>query len=166
MITETRAERPRAFDPSYAAQAPIPRRTPGWDLATERRLDDGRTLARGLGWFSIGLGLVELLAPERITDFLGVDDRHTGLVRMYGLREIGSGVAILSERTPAAGVWSRVAGDALDFATLGAALADDDARIDRVLAAMAFVAGAAMLDAKCARQLARTSDPRQRKEYS
>ncbi|HEX6369456.1 MAG TPA: hypothetical protein VF006_11020 [Longimicrobium sp.] len=42
------------------------RQTPGCNLETERRIGDGRTLGNGLGWFSIGLGLYELLAPGTI----------------------------------------------------------------------------------------------------
>jgi hypothetical protein len=67
---------------------------PGWDVGPERRIDDGRTSARGLAWFSIALGAFELLAAEKLTDFLGVDERHDNLIRAYGCREIASGVAI------------------------------------------------------------------------
>jgi hypothetical protein len=155
MQTETTMDsRPRAFEPSRTAVQSEPQ-TPGWDLGPERRLDDGRTMARGLGWFSLGLGALELLAPERVTDLLGVDDRYTPLVRFYGLREIASGVAILNDRTPTEAVWSRVAGDALDFATLGAAMTDEDANHGRIAGAMLFVAGAAALDYMCPRQLSR-----------
>ena len=47
-------------------------------------------LARVLGWFSFGLGLVELLAPRRLTHALGMEGQEN-LVRLYGAREIGSG---------------------------------------------------------------------------
>ena len=147
---------PRAFYPDYVNEAPRPARTPGWNLETERQLTDGRTLARALGWFSIGLGILELVAPRRITEFLGVDDRHATLVRYFGMREIGSGVAILAQRDPVAGVWSRVAGDMVDLAALGGALRDEDAHPGRVLGAMAVVAGVTALDAKCAQQLHKT----------
>jgi 3-oxoacyl-[acyl-carrier protein] reductase len=43
-----------------------------------------------------------------------------------GLREIGHGVSILSNQQPAKALWSRVAGDALDLSTLGAAFAEAD----------------------------------------
>jgi len=44
-------------------------------------------LARALGWFSIGLGVVELLAPRRVTETLGMEGSET-LVRAFGIREI------------------------------------------------------------------------------
>ena len=41
------------------------------------RRDGGsaRALAQGLGWFSIGLGVAELLASERLARFLGMEER-------------------------------------------------------------------------------------------
>src|SRR3982750_2637825 len=50
-------------------------------------------LARGLGWFSIGLGLAELLAPRGVARVAGVRG-NTTLIRLFGLREIASGIAI------------------------------------------------------------------------
>ena len=75
---------------------------------------------RGLGWFSIGLGLVELLAPGRVTRTLGMQGSE-GLVRAAGLRELGHGVLSLSTERRL-GLWSRVAGDALDVVMLMPAL--------------------------------------------
>lgn len=83
--------------------------------------------ARALGWASIGIGLAELVAPKQIQDLLGIEDRptHRGILRVLGIRELMHGISILSEDQPdtgmAAGVWSRVAGDALDTALLGMA---------------------------------------------
>ena len=57
-------------------------------------------LSRALGWFSIGLGITELLMPRRITKELGMEGNE-GLVRAYGAREIGSGLLSLSiDNTP------------------------------------------------------------------
>lgn len=146
--------RPRAFEPGMAPSVGTGTRQPGWDLATERRSDDGRTLARGLGWFSIGLGLAELAAAGRMCDYFGMEDREE-LVRFYGLRELASGIGILSQRTPTAWVWGRVAGDVLDLATLAADVGRSR-RGGRVLGAMAAVAGVAVLDVICGRQLSAT----------
>jgi len=70
-------------------------------------------LARGLGWFSIGLGAIGLFAPRAITRALGTEGNE-GVVRLFGAREIGSGVLTLSVEKNA-GLWSRVAGDGLDI---------------------------------------------------
>src|SRR5947209_10102577 len=84
----------------------------------------GIKLARGLGWFSIGLGLAEVLAPHAMADLTGV--RSPALLRAYGLREIICGIGILGSARPAGWLWGRVAGDALDLATLLAAAAGAD----------------------------------------
>jgi hypothetical protein len=153
MEIQSEQARPRAYYPDYVNQAPTPARTPGWDLAgPERNLADGRTAARMMGWFSLGLGAAEVLAPKRVTSMLGVSERHAPLVVSYGLREIASGVGVLSDRTPATGMWSRVAGDALDLATLGVALRASERR-RYVIAAMGFVAAALAADAFVARKL-------------
>lgn len=115
-------------------------------------------LARGLAWFSIGLGLAQLLAPRAVARLAGGHGRHTGLVRLYGAREIASGLMIFSQgRMPAAGVWSRVAGDALDLATLGAAYLAPSTNKAGVTFATANVLGVAALDIICARELSQQS---------
>lgn len=128
---------------NYAAQ----RSLPGMPNASVKRL------AKGLGWFSVGLGLTELLAPGAIAKISGVSNKHTGLIRLYGLREIASGITIFSQEKPAAGVWSRVAGDALDLASLGMAFTAPDAKRGRIAFATANVLAVTALDLVCANQL-------------
>jgi hypothetical protein len=101
-------------------------------------------LAKALGWFSLGLGLTELLAPGHITRALGMEGKE-GLVRAYGAREIGSGILTLSPDKQV-GLWSRVAGDGLDIATLMAGLRDDNPKRDNVVIALAMVLGVTLLD--------------------
>jgi hypothetical protein len=101
-------------------------------------------LGKALGWFSLGLGLVELLAPHRITRALGMEGQEA-LVRAYGAREIGSGVLSLSIEKNL-GLWSRVGGDGIDIATLLTALRDDNPKVHNVTTALALVAGITLLD--------------------
>jgi hypothetical protein len=58
---------PRAFYPDYVDRAPRPARTPGWNLETERRLDDGRALTRTIVLVSVGLSLLGLLALRKFS---------------------------------------------------------------------------------------------------
>ncbi|MDP3553187.1 hypothetical protein [Methylocystis sp.] len=78
-------------------------------------------LANVLGWFSIALGLVELFAPRRVGRMVGVEGNGS-LLQAYGLREFFAGVGILAARRKAPWLWARVAGDALDLATLAPGL--------------------------------------------
>src|SRR5688500_15926522 len=72
-----------------------------------RTASRAETMAQRLGWFSIALGLTELVAPSLIARLCGGHGRHTGLIRMYGLREIASGLLIFrGGRRPATGMWS------------------------------------------------------------
>ncbi|HEU4684891.1 MAG TPA: SRPBCC family protein [Nitrospira sp.] len=117
-------------------------------------------LAYGLGLFSIGLGLFELAAPGRFSRMIGVRPQYPGLIRVMGLREIASGIGILTHRAPSTGMWSRVLGDALDLGCLAAAFAAPHANRGRLTAATAAAAGAAMLDLLCAQQLTRGTETR------
>ena len=101
-------------------------------------------IGRALGWFSLGLGLVELVAPRLITRTLGMQGKE-GLVRAYGAREIGAGALSLSVDKDV-GLWSRVAGDGIDIATLLAAYHRGNPKRHNVELALAMVVGVTVLD--------------------
>jgi len=101
-------------------------------------------MAKALGWFSIGLGLAELFAAERITSALGVQGKET-FVRACGVREIGHGIVTLSPDKHL-GLWSRVAGDGLDIAALMTAMRHDNPKRSNVGLALAAVLGVTLLD--------------------
>lgn len=111
-------------------------------------------LAQGLGWFSIGLGLAEVLAPRGVAKVAGLPGKHTGFIRLMGLREIAAGVGIFAQgKRPAASVWARVAGDALDLASLAVAATSPDSKKGLLAFATANVLGVTALDVLCAQQL-------------
>ncbi len=127
-------------------------------LADEDRGTGGESLADFLGMFSVGLGLAEVVAPGIIARVCGIDhedDRNRSTIRAMGLREIGHGIAILSNQQPEKAVWSRVAGDALDLALLGKALSNPDNDRGRTLFATANVLAVTALDIMCAKQLSK-----------
>jgi hypothetical protein len=70
---------------------------------------------------------------------------NEALVRTYGAREIGSGILSLSVDRQA-GLWSRVAGDGLDVATLMMAFRADNPKRHNVGLALAMVLGITLLD--------------------
>lgn len=109
-------------------------------------LSGSDALVRGIGLFSIGLGIAELVAPGKIAKTFGLEGKEN-LLRAYGLREIGAGIGTLSiNPTPA--LWARVGGDVLDAATLafGARGSDQPVRKNAMMG-IAAVAGIAALDA-------------------
>lgn len=110
-------------------------------------------LASALGFFSLGLGLAEMIAPRSVGRLAGIDNERTATIRMLGLREIGHGLAILGSDKPTAGVLSRVGGDAVDLAYLGSAFTSEGTKKTRLAIATAAVLGAGALDIFCAKQL-------------
>src|SRR5688500_15386548 len=106
------------------------------------------TLGRGLGIFSIGLGLAELTAPARVANLIGVEDCGpvAKALRAFGAREILTGLGLLAKPQGAIGPWARVFGDMLDLALLGWALGSRSLQRTRTIGAMAAVAGVAALD--------------------
>ena len=119
---------------------------------------EGASLAQGLGWFSLGLGLAEVVAPSALARVVGVADnaRTRAALRALGVRELASGAAILAGRASPRPVWSRVLGDAIDLAVLGLALRARRTNTPRALVAMAAVAGVAALDVFTAVRLRRS----------
>ena len=118
----------------------------------DTRYAPGITLARRLGWFSIGLGLAEVLAPRALADLSGVP--CPGTIRAFGVREIVNGVGVLNSPRPVGWMWGRVGGDALDLMTAACALARADAGgRSRVLGTLAALAGVSALDILCSTQL-------------
>jgi uncharacterized membrane protein len=116
-------------------------------------------LAKGLGWFGIGLGLAQVAAPGSIAKLIGIshENGRRTLIRLCGLREIATGIGILSQRKPAGWLWGRVAGDLLDLASLGSAMKSDNVNRTRVTMAAGAVLGVTALDVYCGQQLSRRS---------
>ncbi len=109
------------------------------------RQDGMGRLVQTLGWFSVGLGLAQLIAPQRMSRAIGADS-GAGVMRAVGARELASGVGILTQRRPTGWLWSRVAGDAMDLALLGTAARRGTNARSRIGIAGAAVAGIAVLD--------------------
>jgi hypothetical protein len=130
-------------------------------VAQARHAGGADAMARGLGWFSIALGVSEMLASRGLARGLGMQGSD-GLVRAYGAREIANGVAILAAHDPRPWIWARVGGDALDLATLAPGLRDDNPRRGNVAIALAAVVGATALDLVCLRALASEAEAERR----
>ena len=110
------------------------------------------TVARGLGWFSLGLGLVELVAARPLAKFLGT--KQTGLIRLSGARGLAVGVGILVLNKPKAPLlWARVGGDALDITALTRTYQNNATTRRAVGFSLVSTVAIMALDLWCARQL-------------
>ncbi len=119
-------------------------------------------VAGGIGWFSIALGVTEIVAAEQITRFLGLPKPAAWVVRAFGAREIVSGLGLIqaAPRRRAGWLWMRLVGDLLDLLALTAAFAPTNKKRKNAIGAAAFVLSAAAGDAVTGAKL--TMDGRKR----
>ncbi len=117
------------------------------------RTRDKDSLARFLGWFSLGLGAAQILAPKAMCRLVGASGTGVSkhVMRALGLREATQGIGILTRPRPTTWVWSRVGGDALDLALLGVVAVRGDSK--RAALAMANVLAVTAPDVYEARHL-------------
>ncbi|WP_232429405.1 SRPBCC family protein [Noviherbaspirillum autotrophicum] len=104
-----------------------------------------RQVAQALGWFSIGLGVAQLLAPRMMARTVGAPS-GSGMLLAVGARELASGIGLLSQSRRQPWLWARVAGDAMDLALLGMAARSAASQRRRLALTAAAVAGVAALD--------------------
>jgi hypothetical protein len=110
-------------------------------------------LSKGLGWFSLVLGALELLTARRISTMIGIATPR--LVWAFGAREVASGLMVLNKPDLAVPLWVRVTGDAMDAAVLLTYLKSSNRRRRGAAVAMLLVLGAATLDVAVASALSR-----------
>lgn len=124
---------------------------------------DYKKIGMGLGFFSIGLGLMEISAPGRLSRWLGVEGSTAKkVIGLFGARELLAGAMLLRGPAVSTNAWNRVIGDGMDAAALGLAFVRSN-RKGPVAGALAFVATAAVADFLTAhgldRETARTFPP-------
>jgi uncharacterized membrane protein len=120
-------------------------------------------LTKGLGYFSLGLGVAQLSLPRGFDRWIGVrpDAASTAWTLAVGVREVAAAAGILSEPKPAGWVWARVGGDVMDLALLLSAFDKAEDR-RRLTAATASVVGVMAVDALNAIRLSTVSSDRDR----
>lgn len=131
------------------------------DVEITQRDARGVRMAQGMGWFSIGLGLTQLLAPHLFNRIVGVRNGSGVLTRLLGARELVSGLALLGGRDPVRALDARIAGDVMDLGLLAANLVAPANGRGRLVASTISVLGATGMDIVARRHLA--ADP-QRQE--
>ncbi len=107
---------------------------------------------QALGWLSVGLGLAEIIAPRTISRLTGIGYRPN-LLRLFGFRELISGIGLLSQPSRSDWLWARVAGDALDLASLSYDLATNRWDRGKLAATTAAVAAVTAVDVRVGLEL-------------
>jgi hypothetical protein len=103
-------------------------------------------LARGLGYFSIALGVAEVLMPRTVAKAADVNIARP-LLTVYGGREISAGVGLLRASDPAPWLWGRVGGDAVDIATVALGRRSSGSGKGRFSLALTALIGITAIDA-------------------
>jgi uncharacterized membrane protein len=129
--------------------------------AVKARQDEVQRRGRRLGWMSLGLGVAQLAAPDMVRRISGVHDSATSraVVPLVGARELVHAAGLLTSRRKGVWAWTRVAGDAMDLASLGVAMAHRGGRRRRRLVAVTgVVAGITVVDLLTAAQATRAKN--------
>lgn len=135
----------------------------GWNnqWSVPRPKDRTDRLTKILGWFSLGLGIAEVAVPGTVSRIIGLKDSaaQRSVLRLFGFREIAAGIGILTRPRSAGWLWSRVVGDLMDLAALGAAVSSKESDRTKVAIAATAVLGLTALDVYCGRRLSRDLRP-------
>ncbi|MEU7841609.1 SRPBCC family protein [Micromonospora sp. NPDC049114] len=129
--------------------------------ATKARQDEVQRRGRGLGWMSLGLGVAQLAASDTVRRISGVDDSPTSraVVPLVGARELIHAAGLLTSRRKSMWAWTRVAGDAMDVASLGLAIAHRGGRRRRrLLVVTGAIVGITVVDLLTAVQATRAKE--------
>jgi uncharacterized membrane protein len=115
----------------------------------------GERSARALGYFSVGLGALEIAAPGLVARAMGMRGGGVSswILRGFGVREVTAGMAILGQRRPGQWLWARAAGDVMDMTFAASGLLSSRNHRGRVLASLVALAGVTALDLQTAEQL-------------
>src|SRR5262245_36153686 len=76
------------------------------EARSSRHAPDDHQLGQIVGLLSVGLGLAELLMPRAVGRAVGVGD-HPAIIRTLGVRDIVTGLGMLTQRAPGNWAWAR-----------------------------------------------------------
>jgi uncharacterized membrane protein len=109
---------------------------------------------------SLGLGVAQLAAPDLVRRISGVHDSATSraVVPLVGVRELVHAAGLLTSRRKGAWAWTRVAGDAMDLASLGMAIAHRGGRRRRLVGVTGVIVGITVVDLLTAVQATRVKE--------
>ena len=81
----------------------------GWSSDGNSLREAAERRAKGLGVFSLGLGLAQLIAPSGVARLVGLPDtqRSRTALTLIGMRELASGIGLLARPGSASWAWTR-----------------------------------------------------------
>lgn len=112
-------------------------------------------ITTGLGFAQLALAAFELARPGALARSIGLRQNHTFL-KGFGAREMATGAGLFGWRRGrgrSLWIWARVAGDAMDVATIAPALSRSNPRRNAAFVALGIVAAVTVIDVLCAKAL-------------
>src|SRR5256886_9861383 len=113
-----------------------------------------KMMAKAVGWLSIGVGLVALVAPPRIGVLMGYVEKPA-LLRLAGVRDLCIGAGLLRPGNERRWLWARAASDGLDATIIAANLLTGGTSRGRAMVGMAASLSSSIFAFRLARQQAR-----------
>ena len=107
---------------------------------------DRKTISIGFGLASIGIAALELLAPRSFARLTGIAGQEKA-VEFMGIRELGTGIALLSPMRPSPWMMARAAGDLFDAAIFASAMGASNSRRNAARVMFAASLGGFCVDA-------------------
>ncbi len=157
MATETSTLREQRNSPAgLTTQDTGARQSALFTSRSARTRRENPMVPRSLGWLSLGLAAAACLAPGALSRLTGL--RHRGpLLRAIGVRELVSGIGLLTQENPTPWLLSRVAGDAIDLAVALSALRASSPQRGRTLGTVGILAAVMAADLAASVQSLRAS---------
>jgi hypothetical protein len=110
-----------------------------------------KMMAQGVGWLSIGVGLVALVIPPRLGGLVGYVQKPA-LVRLVGVRDLCIGAGLLRPGNGRRWLWARAASDGLDTMIIAANLLRGSTSRGRAMVGMAASLSSSLFALLLARQ--------------
>jgi len=117
-------------------------------------------LASGLGWFSLGLGATQMVAPGLVNRMIGVrDDAQSRFwQRFVAVQELSAAGGILGRLSPENWLRGRTAADVVHIGMVTRARSTRGERPGRLTATLLSLAGVSVLDAYASSQFPTTQE--------
>ena len=147
----------RSFYTAGLATTAMPDVAKGRHYRPAQMRDPDQGVNSGIAWFSVALGVTQIVAPDSLARLIGIRPTQTTrtTMRAIGMRGLTTGLGLLSKSKRSPWLWARLAGDMVDLSLLGTGVgrrADDRSRAGRAALAVGSVAALDFLAATRSRR--------------
>src|SRR5690349_13122050 len=117
-----------------------------------------RKIAAGLGWFSVGMGVAEIVAPGAVSKLIGVK-RKSSDTRWRGVRKLAAGIGLMQAPQSGMGLLTRAGANVLELSRMRSRSRRRGSNSGRAAIGLAALAGVAAICVKQARAAGTHAEP-------